>query len=312
MIVGSERKRIRGESIRNTYRAPISVASPSSSISKSGLRAQHSTTILYRSSSKGYPKRILSLIDWCLSHGLCAAYEIQCMNPFSSTREESFDITIWPSRRVISPRTASWAIFIRYKEKEKRKSRHHTNNAVFPDAVGPVTTVNAPSGNKTETSRNRNENKAETSRNRNEWPSSPSEPLSSSEPSANMALASLSENEVVRMRFFCLGTALAMRVPALCFADLDTAFHLSVACSRPSPPWLFIWFECKFGWAAFKDDTWSVTSSSSRKTAMRFRETPAYLNVNGFERTQEVWTPQHTWKSSTKRNGSTLRGDLVE
>ena len=45
---------------------------------------------------------------------------------------------------------------------------------------------------------------------------------------------------------------------------------------------------------------------------MRFRETPAYLNVNGFERTQEVWTPQHTWKSSTKRNGSTLRGDLVE
>ena len=123
MIAGSERKRILGKDTKSTYRAPISVASPSSSISRSGLRAQHSTTILYRSSSKGYPKRILSLIDWCLNHGLCAAYEIQCMNPFSSTREESFDITIWPSRRVISPRTASWTIFIRKKEKRKRNAK---------------------------------------------------------------------------------------------------------------------------------------------------------------------------------------------
>ena len=140
---------------------------------------------------------------------------------------------------------------------------HHTNNAVFPDAVGPVTIVNAPSGNKTETSRNRNERS----------PSS-SEPLSS-EPSATAVLASSSEDEGVRMGFFCFGVALPIGAPALCFVDSDTVFHLSVACSRPNPPW-FIWSECRFGWTAFKDDTCSVTSSSSRKTAMRFRATPVY------------------------------------
>src|ERR1700691_1636286 len=95
------------ESAFYTYLAPISVPSPSSSMSKSGCKAQQSTTALYLSWSYGYPNKILSLMDWWRSHGDWAAYEMECIRPFSSTLEVFFDMMIRPpGRSVISPRSA--------------------------------------------------------------------------------------------------------------------------------------------------------------------------------------------------------------
>ena len=58
------------------------------------------------------------MIDWCRSQGVCAAYEIVCESPCSSTFDAFFDITIRPSSVVNSPRSA-------------------ISNDVLPEPVGP-------------------------------------------------------------------------------------------------------------------------------------------------------------------------------
>jgi len=161
-----------------------------------------------------------------------------------------------------------------------------TRSAVLPEAVGPVTTVNLPSGNFTERLRS-----------------------SKARRPASVALTSelLSATAVPSSSTVVVAWDTGLVLLASFFGSSTTAFHVKLASSRPSPSSseLDEWF-LKF---ALRDDTWSLTSSSSRNTAMRSSATPAFGRKIREGHHQIVWS-ELTWRIRTIPSGRLFKAGL--
>ena len=125
-----------------------------------------------------------------------------------------------------------------------QRTRKLTSKAVFPDAVGPVITVNLFSGKTTDIRRSLN-------------PRSSASLSSSSvdEPEESATAVSPEMLVVVESSAF-------LEESWPCFVPSDTWFHLRVASSKPRPSSSTLVLGPKF--VFFREHTCSVTSSSSR------------------------------------------------